>query len=142
MKTISCPKRIIKMDIIRLFKLLEIVYYTIISFIITFFVANFLENDKYMPYIFKTYDYEKASLWDISIDIIIDLSILSIFIYYLRKSIYCIPFIFGGLNRNYKSNMKSELSTGVSLGLGITLYKSLPTVSDKISELNRKIKAL
>ena len=59
----NCFERIFRLDSIRLFKLFEIVYYTIISFIITLIVGKLVENDNYMPYIFKTYDYEKVDKW-------------------------------------------------------------------------------
>ena len=136
----SCSERIIRIDSIRFFKLLEIVYYTLISFIITMFVGKLVESDEYMPYIFKKYDYEKASVWELFRDILVDLAALAIFIYYLRKILACVPFIFSSLNKNYKPSMKGEVLTGIGIGSGIILYTSLHTINDKIKALNSKIK--
>tara|TARA_A100001015_G_scaffold24226_2_gene27359 strand:+ start:76 stop:513 length:438 start_codon:yes stop_codon:yes gene_type:complete len=135
-------KRLIRMDDIRLFKLFEISYYTLISFILTLITANILENDKYMPYVFKTYDYNKTSIIKLSIDIFIDLIILVIYLYYLRKFLLIIPFIFAPLNKNYKPSMKDEVTIGVSLGSGLILYKSLNTIDGKLRALNKKFRMI
>lgn len=138
----NCFERIFRLDSIRLFKLFEIVYYTIISFIITLIVGKLVENDNYMPYIFKTYDYEKVDKWTLLKDILVDLTFLSIFLYYLKKTLNCIPFIFSSLNKKYIPSMKGEIITGVGLGSGIILYTSLHTIKDKISVFDSKIKDL
>ena len=62
-----------RFDSIRLFKLLEISYYSIISFSICLLFGNYLENDKLMPYIFKSYDYDKVSISKIFVDICKDI---------------------------------------------------------------------
>lgn len=134
-----CFKRIFRSDSIRLFKLFEIIYYTIISFIITLIVGNLVENDNYMPYIFKKYDYEKVDKWTLLKDILIDLAFFSIFLYYLNKTLKCIPFILSSLNKKYIPSMKGEMITGVGIGSGIVLYTSLPTIKDKINAFNSKI---
>jgi len=136
----SCYDRLIRFDSIRLFKLLEIVYYTIISFIITALFANLLENKNLFPYIFKHYDYEKHGIGYLLKDIIVDLSILTIFIYYLKKFLSCIPFIFSSLNKKYKPSMKDEVTVGIVLGTGIILYKSLTSITHKLKPFNIKLK--
>ena len=136
----SCFERLIRLDSIRLLKLLEIVYYTIISFIITAIFGNLLENKNLFPYAFKDYDYEKQDIKFLLKDIIIDLIILTIFLYYLKKSLACIPFIFGGLNKKYKSSMKGEVTVGIILGTGIILYISLTSITGKLKVFNSKLK--
>jgi len=136
----SCFDRLIRFDSIRLFKLLEIIYYTIISFIITALFANLLENKNLFPFVFKHYDYEKHEIGYLLKDIIVDLSILTIFIYYLTKFLSCIPFIFSSLNKKYKPSMKGEVTVGIVLGSGIILYKSLYTINDKLKSFNIKLK--
>ena len=131
---------LLRFDIIRLFKLLEIVYYALISFFVTLLVANILEDDNYMPYIFKNYDYEKASIGKLLLDIIIDLSFLCVFLYYLKKLLSCIPFVLSRANKAYKSSMKGEVMVGIGLGTGIILYTSLFTVKDKLKVLDEKLK--
>lgn len=136
----SCFNRLIRFDNIRLFKLLEIVYYTIISFVITAVFTNLLENKNLVPFVFKHYDYEKAEMGYLLKDIIIDLSIITVYLYYLKKSLACIPFIFSGLNNKYKPSMKGEVTVGIAFGSGIILYKSLYTISDKLGVFNKKLK--
>lgn len=136
----DCFERLIKLDSIRLFKLLEIIYYTIISFGITIIFANLLENKNLFPYIFKHYDYKKSEMSYLLKDIIIDLSILTVFLYYLKKSLACLPFIFGSLNKKYIPSMKGEVTVGIILGTGIILYKSLYTITDKLRAFNDKLK--
>jgi len=133
-------KNLMRLDSIRIFKLIEISYYAIISFIITLFIANIVEDDKYMPYLFKSYDFEEASSAELLIDIIIDLVFLVSFIYYLKKLLMCIPFVFAPLNKKYIPSLKDEVSTGVNLGFGLILYTSLATISEKLKALDIKIK--
>lgn len=121
-------------------KLIEIVYYTLISFILTLIVTNLLENDEIIPGIFKKYDYEKVDIYDLLKDVIIDISILSIYLYYLRKLLACIPSLPQYLNKNYISNKKGEVIVGVTLGTGIIIYTSLSTIKDKLKALDIKIK--
>lgn len=131
-------KRLVRFDDIRLFKLIEISYYTLISFVLTLITANILENDNYIPYVFKTYDYDKTNITILFIDICIDLIILVVYLYYLRKFLLIIPFIFAPLNKNYKPSMKGEVTVGVALGSGIILYKSLYTIDGKLKSFNKK----
>jgi hypothetical protein len=133
-------RSLLRFDNIRLFKLLEIVYYALISFFVTLLVANILEDDNYMPYIFKNYDYEKASIGKLLLDIIIDLSFLCVFLYYLKKLLSCIPFVLAPLNKKYKASMKGEVLVGIGLGTGIILYTSLFTIKDKLKVLDEKLK--
>ena len=134
---------LLRFDKIRLFKLLEITYYAIISLMITGLVTSILVNDNLVPYIFKTYDYEKANITELFIDIAIDLVILVIYIYYLNKVIKCIPFIFYGLNKNYVPSMKGENIVGIGLGSGLILWPALEDpLSGKVISLISKIKKL
>ena len=42
----KCFNRLTRVDSIRLIKLLEIIYYALISFLLTLIITNILENDK------------------------------------------------------------------------------------------------
>ncbi len=136
----ECIDRLIRFDDIRVMKLIEIIYFTIISFIITLIFTNLIEDDNLFPFAFKKYKYSEFSTFELLKDIIIDLSILAIYLYYLKKLLACIPFILNPLVPKYKSNMKNEISTGIILGLWIVIYTALPTIKDKIKELDVKIK--
>lgn len=141
MKYKECIEKITRFDHIRLFKLMEIIYYTLISMMITLIITNILEEDSIVPYVFKTYDYSKVSVYELIKDIIIDLIILVVYTYYLKKCLSCIPSIMMLLpSGNYIPNKKNEAYMGVGLGMGIIIYTSLPTVKDKLKELDIRIK--
>ena len=125
---------LIRLDSIRFFKLLEITYYALIAFYITLFVANIVEHQNLVPYIFNEYDYENAPTSMLVKDIFIDMVFLVIYMYYLKKFLNCIPFIFAGLNKNYKPSLKKEIATGISLGSGVVLFPR--------SNLREKIKVI
>ena len=131
-----------RLDSIRVFKLFEIVYYTIISFIISLFIGNILEDDKIVPYIFKTYDYEEVSIPKLLIDLLIDIVIFVIILYYIKKALHYIPFIFAPLNKKYKPSLKGEVDRGIQLGSGLILFTALSTIKNKIEALNKKIKKI
>lgn len=132
---------LLRFDEIRLFKLIEISYYTIISFIITLIFSNIVEDDSILSFIFKTYDYEKEESYNLLKDILIDLIFLSIYLYYLKKTLHCIPFIFKSFSSKYKSSKKNEINIGITLGTGIVLYTSLNTIKQKIDVLDKRIKS-
>lgn len=133
---------LVRIDSIRAFKLLEIIYYAIIGFLITLVVANILEDDNYMPFVFKTYDFKKASFMELLVDIIIDIVVLVLFGYYLNKLLACIPFIFSPLNKKYIHSFKGEVGTGIGIGYYIIIYTSLSTIKEKLKELDIRIKSI
>lgn len=136
----KCIERLTRFDHIRLIKLIEIIYYTIISLLITIVITNILEADNIIPFIFKTYDYSEVSEYELLKDIIIDLSVLAVYLYYLHKFLSCIPSITKLLSNEYISNKKNEVSIGIGLGSGIILYTSLATVKDKLKEFDLRFK--
>tara|TARA_B100000161_G_C33375431_1_gene335363 strand:+ start:177 stop:620 length:444 start_codon:yes stop_codon:yes gene_type:complete len=136
----KCFNRLTRVDSIRLIKLLEIIYYALISFLLTLIITNILENDKLISTVFKKYDYSKVSFQELLKDVIIDISILAVYLYYLKKLLSCIPSLLVHLDKDYVSNKKNEVTIGISLGTGIIIYTSLPTVKDKLKELDIKMK--
>lgn len=135
-----CIERLTRFDNIRIIKLIEIIYYTIISFIITLIFTNILEDDNLFPYAFKKYKYSEFSAFELLKDIIIDLSILAIYLYYLKKLLSCVPSLPVLFSKKYISNKKNEVNIGIALGTGIIIYTSLSTIKDKLKELDIKIK--
>jgi len=132
--------RLVRFDSIRIFKLLEIFYYTIISFILTYVFTTLINNDNIIPYVFKTYENDEESNITLIKDIFIDLMVLVIFIYYLKKLLSCIPFIFAPLNKNYKPSMKDEVYVGIGLGSSLVLYDSLYySIKSKLKVLNKRV---
>lgn len=136
----KCVERLIRFDSIRIFKLIEIVYYTILSFIITNIFTTIINNDNILPYVFKKYDNDEESNIVLIKDIFIDLISLSLFIYYLKKILSCIPFIFASLNKDYKPSMKGEVYIGIGLGSSLVLYNSLySSIESKLLLFNKRI---
>jgi hypothetical protein len=138
----KCVERLIRFDSIRIFKLIEIVYYTILSFIITNIFTTIINNDNILPYVFKKYDNDNDEESNIVLikDIFIDLIFLSLFIYYLKKILSCIPFIFAPLNKDYKPSMKGEVYIGIGLGSSLVLYNSLySSIESKLLLFNKRI---
>ena len=132
--------KILQFDNIRLFKLLEMCYYSIISFLLVIIIANILENDHLFPYFFKTYDYDKETYLSLLKDVLIDLVVLVIIIYYLKKIIRSIPFIFAPLNRKYIPSKKNESTIGTDIGMSIVFFISLKTIKSKLLALDTKFK--
>jgi hypothetical protein len=136
----KCVERLIRFDSIRIFKLMEIVYYTILSFIITNIFTTIINNDNILPYVFKKYDNDEASNIVLIKDIFIDLILLALFIYYLKKMLSCIPFILAPLNKNYKPSFKGEIYIGLGLGSSLVLYNSLySSIKSKLLLFNKRI---
>lgn len=136
----KCVERLIRFDSIRIFKLMEIVYYTILSFVITNIFTTIINNDNILPYVFKTYDNDETSNIMLIKDIFIDLILLVIFTYYLKKLLSCIPFILAPLNKNYKPSFKGEIYIGIGLGSSLVLYNSLySSIESKLLLFNKRI---
>jgi hypothetical protein len=137
----KCVERLIRFDSIRLFKLFEIFYYTVISFI---FTIIFIISVEKLSFNFKIYgNTKKGEVDNITLikDILIDLLILVLFIYYLKKILSCIPFIFAPLNNKYKPSMKDEIYIGLGLGSAAPLYSSLYlSVKNKMEIIIERIK--
>tara|TARA_B100000963_G_C22115792_1_gene446863 strand:+ start:44 stop:487 length:444 start_codon:yes stop_codon:yes gene_type:complete len=137
----KCIERLIRFDSIRLFKLFEIFYYTIISFI---FTIIFIISTEKLSFNFKIYENEKKDGVDnitLIKEILFDLLILVLFIYYLKKILGCIPFIFAPLNKKYKPSIKGEIYIGIGLGSAAPLYSSLYfSIKNKMEILNERIK--
>jgi len=133
----NSTERLFRFDIIRLNKIVELIYYMLIGFVLTIIFANLLENDDFVPYVFKTYDYEKASISTLVFDVVTDLSIFVIFFYYIRKIAISIPFVFSG--KNYTPNIKNEAGIGVEMGVYIIIFTSLKTLNGKLEALNNKV---
>jgi len=137
----KCIQRLLRFDSIRLFKLIEIFYYTIISFV---FTVIFIISIEKSPINFKIYEKKEESKIDNSTlikDILIDILVLVLFMYYLKKILSCIPFIFAPLNNKYKPSMKGEIYIGLGLGSAAPLYSSLYlSVKNKMEIIIERIK--
>ena len=128
-------ERLIRLDSIRISKIIELIYYMLIGFMITIIISNILEMDQ-IP-VFNKYDYESVSLYSLLSDIIMDLVIVVLMIYYIRKIAISVPFLFG--LADYKPNLKNEAFIGAEFGVFFIIFTSLETLQKKLSALNNKI---
>ena len=132
-------KSLIRLDSIRLMKLLEMSYYAVISFLVVLTLGNFVNNSGYMRILFDD-ELERENIYRLVFDIIVELCFLVIIFYYLKKFLKTIPFIFSFLNRNYKPSLKSESEFGINIVMGIIMFETLGKVKDKIKIANEEFK--
>ena len=129
-------KRLFRFDSIRLFKLLEICYYSIIAFILTLITIGIFEDDSIFPFFLidnpEEKEYSYINLLSITL---FDIAFIVIIIYYLTKILKCIPFLFKYFNKKYKPSFKNEMNTGINIGIGMILYYSLHSLDKKIKKL-------
>tara|TARA_B110001454_G_scaffold191409_1_gene191079 strand:- start:246 stop:659 length:414 start_codon:yes stop_codon:yes gene_type:complete len=128
-------KSLFRFDKIRLCKLLEISQNCIIGFIITIIIGNIL-NVK----IFNEYDLENVSTYYLFLNIISELILMVIIIYYIRKIVNTIPFMFGFITNKYIPSKKDESQTGYVIGSGLIMIITLNKLDRKIEELDKRIK--
>ena len=104
----------------------------------------FIISAEKLSFNFKIYKNEKKYEVDnitLIKEILFDLLILVLFIYYLKKILGCIPFIFAPLNKKYKPSIKGEIYIGIGLGSAAPLYSSLYfSIKNKMEILNERIK--
>ena len=125
-------KRLFRFDSIRLFKLLEISYYSIIAFFLTLITINIFENDHLFPLFLIDYPEEKEIGYiKLLLNTFFDIAFIVIIIYYLRKILNCIPFLFKSFNKKYKSSLKDEMNIGITIGMGMVIYYTLHSIKKK-----------
>ena len=130
-------QNLFRFDKIRLCKLLEIIQYCIIGFIITLISANILNN-----YILSGDELKNQSSIYLFFNILIELIILVIVLYYIKKLVYCFPFMFSFISKNYIPSFKNESKDGYIIGSSIILMITLTNLDKKLSELDKRIKII
>jgi hypothetical protein len=134
MKTFSSKlNNVLKFDIIRLLKLLEISQYAILSFLLSVLVGGYL-NDVFG--IIKTND----NIYILLIKSVVMITIISILTYYIRKISMLPNFIFTPIIKYYKipytPSKKNESLLGVIFGMGyvfLDTQKNFNSIIDKIT---------
>ena len=102
-------KRLITFDKIRLYKLLEISQYMLLYLLISIPISVILEE------IFPDVDESKPT-WQIMIEIILQMIMLGILVFYLLKIVKLFPFIFMGY-KNYVEHKVFEYEGSITLSL-------------------------
>ena len=123
-------KNLLRIDVIRILRLCEISQYTILYAFVTLLIAPRLDK------LFPTFDKKKSSL-ELLIEIIIQLTVVSIIIFYIRKIVKIIPPIGSILSSMYKIGTTSEYNGGIIIGL--VLVHSQYNLSTKLEELKKRI---
>ena len=137
----KCIERLIRFDSIKLLKLIEIFYYTIISFIFTVIFIISIDKSSFNFIVYENKRESEIDNFTLIKDILIDILVLVLFMYYLKKILSCIPFILAPLNNKYKPSMKGEIYIGLGLGSAAPLYSSLYlSVKNKMEIIIKRIK--
>jgi hypothetical protein len=118
--------RFLRLDAIRVSKLLEIAQYALLSFWFNIIIGSFLDK------LFPIYN-EKKHKSLVMLEVTLQIFVLVIFLYYSRKLLSIIPFFFA-LTSKYISNMKGEINIGMAAA-------PLALVSTQFNLIN-KVKSL
>ena len=119
-----------RFDKVRILKILEITQYSVLAFFIGMFFGDYL--DKNLP------DNDKNdSKSKIVLEVLFNLFMVVVFIYYIQKIIALFPFIFGNI-KGYIPSKKNESLIGITIGMGLIfnitqrkLYKNVHLLTGK-----------
>ena len=132
-------KRLIRFDRIRLLKLVELCQFTVIGLIIGLFNALFINRFllvKFDRANYVTKDHPNGQfnplLW---LHIVMDVCVLAITTYYLKKIATVVPFAFSFLSDKYVPGMKGEGTVGFSVGIGFVYLRSLTNFQSRLEIL-------
>jgi hypothetical protein len=109
----SDVERLLRFDTVRVSKLLEQTQFAIIVFVIAFFVGSM--TDKLFPI---STEPEKLSDWELWRDLFLQLALIAISAYYIKKVAAIIPFFFS-LSDKYVPSSKGESMAGAGLAMAI-----------------------
>ena len=124
------------------FKLLEILYYSILALIFTLLAGIVLENENVIPFLFKTYKYEDFPIYVILEDIITDTAFFVIVLYFIRKLLHKIPFVFARFNKKYEAGINAPVKNAIDMTMGLVVFTTMDTLLNKFKALDIKVKEL
>ena len=123
-------KNLLRIDFIRLLRLCEISQYTILYALITLLIAPRLDK------LFLKLDKKKSS-FNLFIEVIFQLTVVSVLIFYIRKLVKIIPPVGSLITPIYKIGTTTEYNGGIIIGL--VLVHSQSNLTAKINELMKRI---
>jgi len=126
-------KRLTRTDSIRIMKLLEIVQFSVIGFTLGMIIGGLINK------IFPEFDEDKNKYY-IFVETMIEMSVLIIVAYYIKKIAIIIPFCCDGFNNKYKSGLHNENSSGISLGLAFVFAATQTNLEKKVKYLTKQFK--
>ena len=139
-------KNVLRIDKIRIMKLLEMCQFAVIGLILGSINGLFMSKFVIIPfkeenYVNKKYPRKHGNrnplLW---FHLIIDICIITVSTYYLKKISLIIPFFFGFLDKKYISGLKNEGVAGFTVGLGFVYLRVLVNFQSRLSLLLDSIK--
>jgi len=122
-------QKLFSFDLIRISKLLELIQYTVLYSILTIPLSILVEN------VFPAEDKDKSSLL-IFVEIVIQMVILTLLVFYIQKIVKLIPFMFP-LTKNYKPHQSFEYNGEITIGF-IFIGTQL-NIMDKIDILTERM---
>lgn len=122
---------ILRIDGIRISKLIEMTQYAIIGLVMGILTGGFL--NKFFPKYGK-----RKSLLRLLFEIILQLMLAVIAIYYTTKIIKSLPFLFH-FDKNYVPSKKDENIRGLTIGMSLTFIISQHHLVNKIRRVAEKI---
>jgi hypothetical protein len=123
-------ERLLRFDLVRLSKLLEIVQFGLVIFVIAFYVGSFIDN------LFPDVT-EKTPNSILIRDLALQMSLLLIAAYYIRKIGEIVPFLFS-LTKDYKPSLKGEAAFGGAIAMTIIFAGVQRKFLDKITLLKNR----
>lgn len=125
-------EKVVRIDAIRVSKLLEEIQYAIIVFIIAFFIGSM--TDKFFP-ISKTP--EITTNFELIRDILLQLVLIVISAYYIVKIAKVFPFMFS-LSDKYIPSAHGESNAGAGLAMAIIFVSVQKNFQSRISLLKNR----
>tara|TARA_Y100000590_G_C15635058_1_gene982631 strand:- start:760 stop:1191 length:432 start_codon:yes stop_codon:yes gene_type:complete len=121
-------KSLLRFDIIRILKLLEIAQYTILAALSAIILGPLINL------ILPAQNATDSSL-KIILYIIVELGVIGVFTYYIRKLVLLIPFLFSSLNKKYIANRRGSALLAIGVGLGIVFNRTQINLLERIDNL-------
>lgn len=127
MKFLNSPnvKSFIRTDSIRLFKLLEISQYAVITFFVT------LLSGTYLDYIIPKMNKENGTIY-ITLETMVYFVIVIVGAYYIKKFVTMFPFFLTPFNSGYIPNKKWESDIGIKIGFAYMFSKTQTKIGERI----------
>lgn len=131
-KSASNFERLIRFDTIRISKLLEMIQYAVIVFILAFLIGSATDSLFPLPK-----PEEKISDFDLYKDLFLQLCLIVISVYYITKIAQVIPFLFS-LSDKYIPSAKDENMKGAGIALAIIFVGVQKNFQGRIELLKKK----
>ena len=111
----------------------NIFYYLSINLIAISIISFLINYSKFFRSIFDNYEDKKDHILILVKDIFLELFVLVVLLYYVRKIIKSTVF------DKYKENLEEETIYGIDIVTSIILFKTSDKIQDKIGILNSKL---